>query len=92
MNFLNWNVRGINSTKKRQILADIVTNHHIDILALQETKKETFTDRILRTISKRLMNGNGCLLEASPEGYCLDAIVINFELLIVSLENFLWMF
>lgn len=52
MNFLNWNVRGINSTRKRQILADIVKEQHIDILALQETKKETFTDRILRTISR----------------------------------------
>ena len=53
MNFLNWNARGLNSYKKRQILHDILVDHHIDILAIQETKKEQFTNRILRTISTR---------------------------------------
>ena len=53
MNFLNWNARGLNSYKKRQILHDILVDHRIDILAIQETKKEQFTNRILRTISTR---------------------------------------
>lgn len=54
MNFLNWNARGINSSKKRQILHDIIVDHKIDIIAIQETKRATFNNRILRSISTTL--------------------------------------
>ena len=53
MNFLNWNARGINSSKKRQILHDMIVDNKIDILAIQETKKENFTTRILDFISTK---------------------------------------
>lgn len=51
MNFLNWNARGINSSKKRQILHDMIIDHHINLIAIQETKRETFNSRILKSIS-----------------------------------------
>lgn len=51
MNFLNWNARGINSSKKRQILHDIIVDHKIDLIAIQETKKEKFNNRVLKSIS-----------------------------------------
>lgn len=53
MKFLNWNARGINSSKKRQVLADLIVHHHIDFIAIQETKKETFTARSLKSISNK---------------------------------------
>ena len=42
MNFLNWNARGVNSPKKRQILNDIIVANKIDLIAIQETKKTEF--------------------------------------------------
>lgn len=53
MNFLNWNARGINSYNKRQILHDIIVDNNIDMIAIQETKKEDFSTRTLRTISTK---------------------------------------
>lgn len=51
MNILNWNVRGIDAPRKRQILEDLISKHHIDLIAIQETKKENFNHRIMRSIS-----------------------------------------
>jgi exonuclease III len=39
MNLLCWNARGLGSTKKRNILHDLIIDHHIDIVAIQKTKK-----------------------------------------------------
>lgn len=54
LNILNWNIRGINSSRKRQILKDHLSQHKIDIVLIQETKKENFSNRILKTISSKL--------------------------------------
>lgn len=54
MNILNWNIRGVNSPRKRQALIDYISNHHIDIVAIQETKKEVFSNRILRSLSTKI--------------------------------------
>ena len=54
MNILNWNIRGLNACRKRSILADLITQHSVDILAVQETKKEDFTKRFLMSISVKL--------------------------------------
>lgn len=56
MNILNWNVRGLNSSRSRQLLRDLLVDNKIDVVAIQETKKETFTNRCLKGLSTRLDN------------------------------------
>lgn len=51
---LNWNVRGLNSSRKKQILGDIISKENIDIVFIQETKVENFSQRGLRKISSRI--------------------------------------
>lgn len=54
MNILNWNIRGMNACRKRSILADLIQQHSVDILAVQETKKPDFSNRILKAISTKI--------------------------------------
>ena len=54
MNILNWNIRGMNSPRKRLALADFLQKYQIDLVAIQETKKEEFSNRMLRSLSSRL--------------------------------------
>src|ERR1035438_663850 len=49
--FLNWNARGLGSSVKRRYLSDIIRDNKIDIVCLQETKKEVFHERTLRSLS-----------------------------------------
>ena len=56
MKVLNWNARGLNAPKKRRILRDLINDNSIDLIAIQETKKESFTYRILKSISSRFDN------------------------------------
>lgn len=51
MKLLNWNSRGLNSSTKRHRLRDIIIDNHIDLIAIQEIKKESFTKRYLASIS-----------------------------------------
>lgn len=44
----------MNSPRKRKALADFIQQHHIDIVAIQETKKEEFSHRILNYLSRTL--------------------------------------
>lgn len=39
LHILNWNIRGMNSTRKRQILHDMLVVNKIDIVVIQESKK-----------------------------------------------------
>lgn len=56
MNILNWNIRGMNASRKRQALSDYIDKYHIDMVAIQETKKEDFSNRILRSLSSKIDN------------------------------------
>lgn len=49
--FLSWNARGLGSSSKRRALKDTLTFNNIDIVGIQETKKESFTTRTLTTLS-----------------------------------------
>ena len=51
MNILNWNIRGMNAPRKRRILKDLLKDNHVDLVAIQETKKDDFSPRVLRSIS-----------------------------------------
>lgn len=54
LNLLNWNIRGLNSHKKQQILHDLLIKEHIDIVMIQESKKDNFSNRCLRKLSNRI--------------------------------------
>lgn len=54
LNLPNWNVRGLSSNRKKQILHELLDTEKIDIVMLQETKMATFTNRHFRNISSRL--------------------------------------
>jgi exonuclease III len=47
---LSWNVRGINSRDKWNIIRDRIVESECDILCLQETKKDEFDQSFLRNI------------------------------------------
>lgn len=47
---LSWNVRGLNSDHKWDIIKSKVVESQCDIICLQETKKETFNDAFIRNI------------------------------------------
>ena len=54
MNILNWNIRGINACRTRSILSDLIKQHSVDVVAIQETKRENFTKRFLNSISTKI--------------------------------------
>lgn len=54
LQLMTWNARGINSRHKRDILHDLIVQFKVDIVLIQETKKEHFSNRILNSISTRL--------------------------------------
>lgn len=54
MNVLNWNIRGLNAYRKKKILIDVLRDNKIDIVAIQETKKDTFSNRFLRSYSSHI--------------------------------------
>jgi exonuclease III len=42
MNILSWNARRLEDTSKRHILHDLICDYKIDIIAIQETKKQNY--------------------------------------------------
>ena len=48
---LNWNIRGLGTSVKRRFLSDILKDNSIDIVGIQETKKEQFKSRTLHALS-----------------------------------------
>lgn len=52
MNILNWNYQGLNSTRKRHILHDLIVDHSVDLVLVQETKKR----RVYSTLLKQHLN------------------------------------
>jgi exonuclease III len=39
-----WNIRGLGTSQKKAILQDIIKDHTIDIIAIQEIKKSLAKD------------------------------------------------
>jgi exonuclease III len=48
MRFLFWNIHGFGRTGRWTLLRDYLRNHQIDVVCLQETIKQDFTDQELR--------------------------------------------
>lgn len=47
---LSWNIRGINSAKKWDVVRDRVVESNCDVVCLQETKKQSFDSMFIRNI------------------------------------------
>jgi mRNA deadenylase 3'-5' endonuclease subunit Ccr4 len=54
MNILNWNVRGLGKSKRRRLVKDMLLFYNIDIVSLQETKKEEFKNKTLKNLSSHI--------------------------------------
>lgn len=37
---LHWNIRGLNKSNKRLLLKDMLWEHRVDVVGIQETKKK----------------------------------------------------
>jgi exonuclease III len=46
-NFIFWNVKGLNDSKKREVVRRVIAMHKSDIICLQETKLSQMDVRIL---------------------------------------------
>jgi nitrate reductase NapE component len=105
MNILSWNIRGLGKPKRRRLIRDILYEHLIDLMSLQETKKEKYKDRMLRNLSLTINNwiflpsvGNsgGILLGINENKLeVIDTLILSFSIIILIKNKFLgfvWMF
>jgi exonuclease III len=53
MKILHWNIRGFGLPEKRRILKDFISREHFDVVCLQETKKDDFSQRFLHSLSPK---------------------------------------
>ena len=83
MNILTWNCRGLNASSKRHRLRDIIVANHIDIVTIQETKKENFTTRQLKSISSQLDIWFWLPSSGRSGGILLEGIVIRLQFLLI---------
>ena len=49
-NFLIWNVRGLNSRARRNVVKELVGEHRASLISFQETKLDTCTNAIVRDL------------------------------------------
>jgi exonuclease III len=52
MKILNCNVRALGLSEKRGIIHDFIVHEYVDVLCLQETKKDFFLSQFLKSIVK----------------------------------------
>jgi exonuclease III len=96
MKFLCWNIRGMNSTHKHNILHDLIVFHKINIVAIQETKKQDFTKKMLGSIANRFdiwvtlpsvgMSG-GILVGCDSSQFLLEQAMIGSFSVTLMLKN-----
>jgi exonuclease III len=53
MNVLNWNCKGLGLTKWKK-LSEILREHAIDVVGIQEKKKEEFIAHMLSTMASAI--------------------------------------
>ena len=50
LKLLCWNVRGANDSSKRKIIKSFIRNQKVDLLCLQETKIQSMTEGVVRSL------------------------------------------
>jgi len=51
MKILFWNIRGLNSGGRKKQLGELLSKHQVDVVCLQETIKQKFTNRELTSLA-----------------------------------------
>jgi exonuclease III len=51
MKIFNYNARGLGLPEKRRFIREQLNTDHVDILCIQETKKDSFSPQFLRSLS-----------------------------------------
>jgi exonuclease III len=50
LNILTWNVRGLNESRKRLKIRNLLSKWKVDIACLQETKLELFSNQLVQSL------------------------------------------
>ena len=93
---LNWNVRGLNTKARRQVVRDLVTEHNCSIVCLQETKMQNLDATIvLEALGPKFANSftylpvqetrGGVLLAVNEDYYNLSETQIRGHTVITKL-------
>ena len=85
MKIMFWNCRGCNSSEKRRFIRDFFLKERIDILCLQETKKDSFSQRQYKAIS--LSFNSWYCLPAVGGGLLVGFSDVSFDLAIFLIQN-----
>lgn len=67
----SWNVRGLNSDRKWDLIRSKVTESQCDIICLQETKKEQFDSNFIRNICPARFDKFEFLPSIGESGGCI---------------------
>lgn len=100
-----WNARGLGLSNKRRALKDLLSSHHIDIVAIQETKKESFPTRQLNSLSSNINfwlykssvgSSRGILVGINDSKFTIvDSWIKEFSITVLlsnKYDNFSWLF
>lgn len=100
-----WNARGLGLPSKRRALKESLNIHKIDIVAIQETKKESFPARQLNALSnninfwlsKSYVGSSGVILVGLNDSKftVIDSWIMEFTITVLisnKNENFVWLF
>ena len=72
---LNWNVKGLNYSARRQVVKDLARDTKCNIVALQETKLDNFTAAIVReTLGEKFAANFAFLPAQGTRGGALIAV------------------
>lgn len=61
-NFINWNVRGLNSRAKRNVVREIVASSLASVACIQETKLDVIDSALWKSLDHPLMGSVTCWL------------------------------
>jgi exonuclease III len=84
MRFLFWNVRGLGKGSRRRQVQEFIAECKLDILGLQETIKENFSDKELR----ELAGGRDFTWQWSPAKGRSGGLLMGINLVNLEMEDF----
>jgi mRNA deadenylase 3'-5' endonuclease subunit Ccr4 len=95
----------LGSSKRRHLIRDVLYDHSIDLVGLQEIKKETFRDRTLKALSKTINDwiilpsegkSGGILVGYNTDKFkLLNKWILTFSITLLirnKIDDYIWMF
>jgi hypothetical protein len=104
MNILSWSVKRLEKSKRQRSVKDILSEHKIDIVNLQEMKKEEFRYRTINNLSsditKRIIlpfigRSGGILVGINENKFEVsDSWILTYSISIIKNKDsgFTWLF